>query len=111
MHLSLRWGGGGCHGDMSTEKYEIFPLRTPQRQLRMRLLHNTELYRVNSDYPSAQALRYQNRTISVLCLLYMCMHRTKKTASVSAFMTKPGYGFSLRPRHLLKLELLKTKQM
>ena len=29
----------------------------------MRLLHNTELYRVNitnSDYPSAQAFRYQN---------------------------------------------------
>ena len=19
MHLSLRWGGGGCHGDMSTK--------------------------------------------------------------------------------------------
>ena len=75
MHLSLRWGGGGCHGDMSTEKIS---LRTPPRQLRMRLLHNTELYRVNSDYPSAQALRYQNPTISVLCLLYMCMHRTKK---------------------------------
>ena len=55
-----------------------FSLRTPPRQLRMRLLHNTELYRVNSDYPSAQALRYQNPTISVLCLLYMCMHRTKK---------------------------------
>ena len=57
MHLSLRWGGGGCHGDMSTEKYEMFSLRTPPRQLRMRLLHNTELYRVNSDYPSAQAMR------------------------------------------------------
>ena len=40
-------------------------------QLRMRLLHNTELYRVNitiSDYPSAQAFRYQNPTIGVLCL-------------------------------------------
>ena len=34
----------------------------------MRLLHNTELYRVNSDYPSAQAFRYQNPTIRVLCL-------------------------------------------
>ena len=37
----------------------------------MRLLHNTELYRVNitnSDYPSAQAFRYQNPTIGVLCL-------------------------------------------
>ena len=36
-----------------------------------RLLHNTELCRVNitnSDYPSAQAFRYQNPTIGVLCL-------------------------------------------
>ena len=50
------------------EKYEFFSLPTPPRQLRMRLLHNTELYRVNSDYPSAQAFRYQNPTIRVLCL-------------------------------------------
>ena len=50
------------------EKYENVSLRTPPRQLRMRLLHNTELYRVNSDYPSAQAFRYQNPTISVLFL-------------------------------------------
>ena len=37
----------------------------------MRLLHNTELCRVNitnSDYPSVQAFRYQNPTIGVLCL-------------------------------------------
>ena len=71
MHLSLRWGGGGCHGDMSTEKYEKISLRTPPRQLRMRLLHNTELYRVNSDYPSAQALRYQNPTIRFVNMSYM----------------------------------------
>ena len=81
------------------EKYEIcFPFGHRPRQLQMRLLHNTELYRVNitnsdypsaqafryqnpmrllhntelcrvnSDYPSAQAFRYQNPTIGVLCL-------------------------------------------
>ena len=72
-------------------------------------LWHVDLLTLRLPFCTSVALSESNNKRSLLALHVHASNQ--KTASVSAFMTKPGYGFSLRPRHLLKLELLKTKQM